>query len=131
MSAKRILIAEDDEDDQELFYYFLGKRKDIDLMSIVENGVELIKTLQNITNKEELPDFIILDQNMPKQNGLQTLKILKGEGGYADIPVMVYSTYIDQNLLDSCMNSGASALMTKPITEEGYNKMIDSFLEYV
>jgi CheY-like chemotaxis protein len=131
MIAKRVLIAEDDEDDQELFHYFLGNRKDIILMSIVENGVELIEKLESITSSDDLPDFIILDQNMPKQNGLQTLRLLKGERQYATIPVMVYSTYIDQNLVDSCMSSGASALMTKPITQEGYNEMIDAFLKHV
>jgi CheY-like chemotaxis protein len=131
MNPKKVLIAEDDEDDKELLHYFLNTRQDIILMPVVENGVELIETLDKITDANELPDFIILDQNMPKRNGLQTLRLLKETHHYARIPVMVYSTYLDQNLVNSCTENGATALMTKPITQEGYHQMIDTFLEAI
>ena len=77
MSAKKVLIAEDDEDDKNILCYFLQNREDIILMPIVENGVELIESLDRITDENDLPDMIILDQNMPKRNGLQTLRMLK------------------------------------------------------
>src|SRR4051794_6979293 len=99
MTRKRILIAEDDDDDRDLFYYFLQGRGDIVLMPIVGDGVELMETLDKITDDNELPDIIILDHNMPKRNGLQTLQILKNTSQYATIPVMVYSTYLDQKLI--------------------------------
>lgn len=131
MQTKKVLIAEDDEDDKSLLCLFLQNRKDITLMPIVENGVELIETLEKITDSSDLPDIIILDQNMPKRNGLQTLKILKETANYSSIPVMVYSTYLDQNLIKACTESGATELMTKPITEKGYHEMMDTFLKAI
>ena len=77
MLKRKILLAEDDEDDQDFFIDFLQSRKDIILMPIVENGIALVELLEQINSDEELPDYIILDQNMPKRNGLQTLQILK------------------------------------------------------
>src|SRR5687768_16214912 len=111
MQAKKILIAEDDDDDKSLLYFFLQDRKDIALMPIVENGVELIDALDSIADPSHLPDMIILDQNMPKRNGLQTLRQLKETRSHSTIPVMVYSTYIDQTLVNSCTESGAKAIM--------------------
>jgi CheY-like chemotaxis protein len=129
MPAKKILLAEDDSDDQKLFFEFLHQRKDIELMQPAENGVELFESLDLIMDAKDLPGFIILDQNMPKRNGLQTLKLLKETNRYADIPVMIYSTYTDQQLIQMSKETGASLVMTKPITKEGYHKMIDAFFD--
>jgi CheY-like chemotaxis protein len=131
MNPKKILLAEDDLDDQQIFYDFLNHRTDIDLMPMVGNGVELIDTLNMIDKKESLPNLIILDHNMPKRNGYQTLELLKSTARYEHIPVVVYSTYIDQRLTEACSDKGASAVMTKPITKKEYNKMIEAFLKVV
>ena len=129
MALAKILVAEDDGDDQKLFIDFLGHREDIVILPMVENGVELFEFLDPLTNTEELPDFIILDQNMPKMNGLQTLLQIKSTARYSSIPVMVYSTYIDQNLVSSCTEAGACAVTTKPISREGYNEMVDELMK--
>lgn len=131
MASKKVLLAEDDLDDQILFRDFLQHRTDITLMSIVENGVELFETLEEIPSPEELPDIIILDQNMPKRNGRQTLELLKESNRYAQIPVVVYSTYADQKLIDNCCKIGACTVVSKPISKEGYDKMIDGFLQII
>jgi len=72
MNAKKILLAEDDFDDQQFFYDFLHKREDVILLPMVENGEEVFEYLMSTANQAEMPDAIILDQNMPRQNGLQT-----------------------------------------------------------
>jgi CheY-like chemotaxis protein len=77
MAPKRILLAEDDADDQMLFSDFLFHRSDILLMPIAENGSALSDSLENIADPGDLSDIIILDQNMPKKNGVQTLQLLK------------------------------------------------------
>src|SRR4051812_38095117 len=100
MALRKILLAEDDADDQRLFHDFLHHRTDIELMPMVENGVVLLESLER-TSDNHLPDVIILDQNMPKKNGLQTLDQLKSSERYAHIPVVIYSTYTDQQLIDS------------------------------
>ncbi|HWJ90180.1 MAG TPA: response regulator [Flavisolibacter sp.] len=131
MVPKKILLAEDDVDDQRLFHDFLQHRTDIVLMPVVENGVEVFETLEKIDRADELPDLIILDQNMPKSNGLQTLEALKHNTDYSAIPVAVYSTYTDAQLIESCIAAGACAVITKPLTKEGYNQMIEECLQYV
>jgi CheY-like chemotaxis protein len=129
MTPKKIMLAEDDMDDQMLFYSFLSHRADIVLLPPVENGAVLLEALADMRNRCALPDAIVLDQNMPKRNGLQTLQLLKDSPRYRDIPVMLYSTHIDDRLIDACVRTGAVTVALKPDTREGYNKMIDAFLQ--
>lgn len=130
MGLIRILLAEDDADDQELFYDFLKYRTDLLLMPPVENGVSVFDVLESIVSDDDLPHFIILDQNMPKRGGLATLRLLKDNKRYSSIPVMIYSTYADDVLKKSGKEMGASVVVQKPIIAAEYNKMIDLLLKY-
>ena len=125
MTVKRkILLAEDDEDDQEFFRNFLQFREDIDMLPVVENGEEVLGLLQKIAASSDMPDLIILDQNMPKMDGLVTLQLLKADQRYRHIPVIIYSTYADETLARTASEKGACLVLTKPFTKEGYDKMI-------
>jgi CheY-like chemotaxis protein len=126
MFKKRILLAEDDEDDQNFFSDCMKNRSDINLLAIADNGDEVVELLIGI---DELPDLIILDQNMPKRNGLETLKLLKNDSRYSHIPVIIYSTYTDQKLIEDGSEMGACMVVSKPITREEYAEMINTLIE--
>ena len=127
---KRILLAEDDPDDRGFFFEFLEHRADLLLLPPVENGEEVFEYLEKVP-KGHFPDLIILDQNMPKCNGLQTLAILKNNSHYENIPVFVYSTYTDEYLKQRSMQLGARSVLEKPFSPEGYQKMIDNILTLI
>ena len=128
MKVKRIRLVEDDEDDRDLFHNFFADRKDIRLLPTVGNGLELIDYLENAHSADDLPGLIILDQNMPKMNGKQTLKYLQSSTRFSKIPTVVYSTYTDSSLIIDCKKLGAFMVAVKPIDEDGYHKMMDDFL---
>lgn len=127
----QILLAEDDADDRFIFDNFLGGRTDIEILPYAENGNDVFDFLNGLKKDEPLPDIIILDHNMPKMNGRQTLEQLKENERYAQIPVFIYSTYADTQLVDSCTQSGALRVATKPVTEIGYQNLLDDFLSVV
>jgi len=56
---------------------------------------------------------------------------LKGSFRFCRIPVVIYSTYTDNNLIQECTLLGASMVVVKPIDFEGYQKMMNDFLEFV
>lgn len=131
MTITRVVLVEDDPDDRDMFYSFFSSRKDLKLLPAMANGVELVEYLQNLGADEALPDLIILDQNMPMMNGRQTLAFLKANERFANIVAVIYSTYADSNLIIECKKLGAGMVAVKPITEEGYLKMMDNFLQLV
>ena len=129
MFKRKVLLAEDDKDDQRFFNEFLKHRMDIILMPIADNGEVLFEILEDITESTDLPHLIILDQNMPKLNGLQALRLLKTDSRYAHIPVSIYSTYTDEELIKNGFASGACHVISKPVSKEGYHQMIDKLFE--
>ena len=131
MKITNVVLVEDDLDDAELFVEFYRNRTDIALLSIAGNGLELINYLETIPDDGNLPHLIVLDQNMPKMNGKQTLAFLKSSKRFSKIPAVVYSTYTDCNLITECIQLGAKRVALKPIDNEGYQKMMDDWLEVV
>lgn len=129
MIKRKVLLAEDDPDDQSIFTEFLKDREDLLLLTPVENGEALMQSLF-ADGGRELPDLIILDQNMPKRNGLQTLQQLKEDGRYSNIPVVIYSTYTDQILTKAALELGAYKVAAKPDTRKGYNEMMNEILQF-
>jgi len=129
MIPKSILLAEDDEDDRLFFKDFLDDRSDVFLLPPAENGMELMNALDAAMKKNSLPDLIILDQNMPKLTGMQTLKRIRQNEGYANIPVFIYSTYTTDEMVRNCMSNGASLVFSKPADKAGYSFMIDEFFK--
>jgi CheY-like chemotaxis protein len=128
LSRKKILLAEDDGDDREFFVDFLGNRNDIELLPGLTTGVEVLDYLNGITSPAELPDIIILDQNMPRLTGKETLEAIKSTDRLAQIAVVIYSTYVGRELIDACLKRGAISVKSKPVSKEGYNEMMNEIL---
>lgn len=67
--------------------------------------------------EDERFDLLLLDINMPKQDGLSLLKELKNFPDYRDIPVIMLTGDDSEETLASCFDSGAVDFITKPIRE--------------
>ncbi len=65
-SYKHIMLADDDRDDIELFQSAVKECSLNIKVSTAKNGQMLIELLE----KEPVPDFIVLDLNMPRISGL-------------------------------------------------------------
>ncbi len=127
MTTTKILLADDDDDDREVFNTVIGTKPDVTLMRCLENGREVIEFLDTLPD-ESFPDIIILDQNMPKMNGTETLEYLKAHERYAKITVAIYSTFTDVRLVEKYRNLGAALVLTKPSRMEDYNILVNNIL---
>lgn len=128
---KPILLVDDDADDRLLFeeiYNDLGYSKD--MLKQLENGQEVVDYISNAKD-EDLPSLIILDHNMPKMTGEQTLRYLKSKPEYSTIPVVVYSTSIFGQFADDCKELGAVLVIEKPGLYRDYNEMIAKVMALV
>lgn len=128
---KKVLIADDDADDREIFERVLGNLKDVQLIRSMENGREVMEYLGKIVSIDELPNLIILDHNMPMMNGTETLGAIKSSNRYADINVVIYSTYNDSTLQERCHALGASMVLAKPSSMKEYEATIEQLLRTI
>lgn len=131
MLIKKVLLADDDADDREIFIRVLGKKDNVELINTFENGREVIEYLNGVTAPEQLPHLIILDHNMPKMNGTETLGHLKSDERYSGINVVIYSTYSDNKMRETCQQLGAAMVLSKPSSMKEYEAIIDKFLNIV
>jgi CheY-like chemotaxis protein len=92
-----------------------------------ENGLEMIVMLNKMPEKE-LPGMIILDQNMPRMTGKESLIYLKESARYQQIPTIVYSTYQVRDFYQECLELGADDVVAKPDTMQAYREMVEQFL---
>jgi CheY-like chemotaxis protein len=130
MGKKFILLAEDDQDDRIIFSEAFDEIANPDVeLEAVEDGVDLINRLKDITREEDLPQLFILDQNMPKMTGKATLTFLKSQDRFKNIPVIIYSTYPDASLISEFVNLGAEQVVAKPDSYEGFKEMVHAFVK--
>lgn len=91
------------------------------------NGEEALKLLEK---KDNLPDIILLDLNMPKINGIEFLKILKNDERLKYIPTIILTTSNNQRDLLECYKEGIAGYVLKPLKYEHYVQKIEKLLAY-
>lgn len=107
----RILLADDDEDEHFFFEDVVTKLPFHKQVNIVENGEKLLKYL--LQEKQVLPDVLFLDYNLPRKNGLECLLEIKRHAALKDLKVIMYSTYMHEDVADTLYNQGALFFVRK------------------
>ena len=120
---KHILLIDDDVDEPEIFINALEEAKASFHCTWAPGGSEAMKHLE--TTK---PDFILLDFNMPKMNGLEVLSMLKAHPGMQHIPVIMYSATMDGELSDKALKKGAVRCIRKPYDMQQLPHLLKDFL---
>ena len=103
---KKILIVEDEPVNQMILGNALQDEYEI---LYAADGAEAIE--QVAAHREDL-SLILLDLQMPRMNGFEVLKNLKGKDETRQIPVIVLTA--DQSAEVECLHSGASDFIPKP-----------------
>jgi CheY-like chemotaxis protein len=122
------LYADDDLDDQEFFQSMVKEFDPSISVVVVNNGLELLQYLNNIS-KGNLPCCIVLDINMPIWDGIKTLKALKVEEKYRNIPVIMFTTSRSLRDNELSLKLGAQGFITKPVNQKDFNELYHRFAE--
>jgi len=65
--------------------------------------------------KDNDPDVVIVDYNMPTPNGLEFIRSFKAMPGKNDIPILMITAETDKHLRYKALETGASDFLTKPV----------------
>lgn len=124
-NTKIIYIVDDDQDDRMLIRDALEEV--IDHVSIIEaaDGKILLDMLA-LRGQNSQPSLILLDINMPRMNGLETLAHIRSSPNSEHIPVLMLSTSSDQYFVKNAYNLGVNAYLKKPVTFSDYTYMAES-----
>ena len=106
-----ILLADDDKDDCLLFTDALNDLPLATQLTTVRHGEELMLLLHA---KKELPDLLFLDLNMPRKNGFECLIEIKQSEKLRTIPVIIFSTSFEPDIVNLLYKNGARHYICKP-----------------
>ena len=118
-----ILLADDDEDDCMFFRDALNELSLPVSLKIVANGADLMNFLEN--NPVDLPRVLFLDLNMPRKTGIECLSEIKRSEKLKELPVIIYSTSLNPDVMDLLYNKGAQHYIRKPVDFEHLKSVIN------
>src|ERR1700731_4103923 len=115
MKLIKILLIEDNEGDILLTREALQDSKIANTVNVIRDGEAAIDFFSNLVNKEELPDLILLDINLPKKSGHEVLVYLKTSEKYKQIPVIILTTSSSERDITLSYKNYANCFITKPM----------------
>jgi CheY-like chemotaxis protein len=124
MISKRlnVLLADDDLDDCFFFKEALNELPLSTNLTAVHDGEQLMQLLNNKTF--ELPHVLFLDINMPRKNGFECLAEIKLSDKLQQLPVIMFSTSFEQEVVNLLYKNGAQHFIRKPSEISQFKKII-------
>lgn len=129
-----VLYIDDDKDDAEIFCDALEYLNQNDLIDVhARNHVVCLtandgqKAFEMLEKSDELPAYIFCDCNMPVMGGTETLKRLKESEKFQHIPVVMLSTRMEAEDIETYKDLGANDCFKKPAD---FNALVKILAKY-
>ncbi|TWF45282.1 signal transduction histidine kinase [Chitinophaga polysaccharea] len=118
---KSVLVVEDNPMSQMIANMHLKRLgcTPISFAATCKEGVRLAR--------EQVPDLILLDIQLPDCNGLELLSILKSDPVLREVPVVVVSGDNSEDLSRQMLDSGAAGYITKPIELKALSNLLSAY----
>jgi two-component system response regulator len=129
-----IIVADDDEGDRFLIRKAMEDGGVNSEIQFVEDGQKLLDRLQSsVTMSSDpppLPCLILLDLNMPRLDGREVLRVIKGDPTLKRIPIVVLTSSKNPADIASCYEHGANSFFTKPLNYSGLVGLMELLKSY-
>lgn len=107
----RILLVDDQKIIRQGLRSLLESQADFQIVGEAENGKIAIASVEQLYDTLEQPDLILMDVRMPVMDGVAAIKQLSQE--FSSIPVLVLSTFDNDEYITQAMQFGAKGYLLK------------------
>jgi CheY-like chemotaxis protein len=124
-----ILLVEDDEVDVMNIQRAFKKNNIANPMWVAGNGIEALEMLR----QDKVPAgrrLVLLDLNMPKMNGIEFLRELRGDPALAATSVVVLTTSNDDRDKVEAYNLNVAGYLLKPVTFTSFVELTAALNKY-
>lgn len=127
-----ILLVEDNDDDVFLTVQAFKKGKVRNNVHVAGDGVEALAFLRREGRYAQAPrpDIILLDLNLPKMDGHELLKIIKGDPEFKSIPVVILTTSKADDDVLKAYRQHSNCFISKPVAMEDFEKVIRTIEDF-
>jgi|ERR1043165_815444 two-component system response regulator len=122
----RVLLVEDNPGDIRLTQEALKESKmdiHLDVTSDGEQAVDFLMKRGKFVDSVR-PHIILLDLNLPKKNGIEVLKEIKGHESLKKIPVIVLTTSDADHDISKAYSLHCNCYILKPVDFDDFAKVI-------
>src|SRR5579875_1537286 len=119
---KKVLAIDDNPTIVELIKYAVNLQGVYSVI-VAYDGVEGLERVYG-----EQPDCVIIDVKMPRMDGCQLVRCLRGDARTADIPLIILSAMTRERDQLTGLLSGADEYLTKPFKPNALNAAIERVL---
>ncbi|OQP57412.1 response regulator [Niastella populi] len=126
-----ILYIDDDQDDLLIFeesVCSLYPHVRLYKAQSSEAGINILNQLER--ERKPFPSLIMIDMNMPKMNGRETLQHIRSNRKWRDIPVAIFTTSANNDDIEFCRHFG-SACITKPMSYADYSATLQRLFNHI
>ncbi|MBI5693151.1 MAG: response regulator [Verrucomicrobia bacterium] len=128
-SPIEILLVEDSPQDAELTLRALRNASLVNRIHLARDGVEALDFLfcegPHATRRiEDAPKVVLLDLKLPRLDGLEVLRRLKGDPRTKAIPVVVLTSSREQNDVVASYQLGVNSYIVKPVDFERFSAAV-------
>ena len=126
--AIEILLVEDNPADIKLTQVALKKTKISNNINVVRDGDEALSYLRKQGEHADAarPDLILLDLNLPRKSGHETLLEIKSDERLKSIPVVILTSSDDERDISKTYSNHANSFITKPVDLAGFVEVVAS-----
>jgi two-component system, chemotaxis family, response regulator Rcp1 len=123
-----ILMVEDNPGTVRLTQEVMRESKVRNAMHTVDDGVEAMAFLRRQGRYASMPrpDLVLLDLNLPRKDGRETLAEMKGDAALKRIPVVVLTTSKSEEDIVRAYDLHANCYLTKPVGLEDFITVVKS-----
>jgi two-component system, response regulator len=123
-----ILYVEDDRADVELTLAAMRRSKMANPIHIARDGAEALDFLfcQGSYSEREFlaPRFVLLDLKLPKMNGLEVLRAIRGDPRTEFVPVVILTSSMEQRDLIDSYKLHVNSYVQKPVDFEKFQQIV-------
>jgi CheY-like chemotaxis protein len=130
MKSLNILLVEDNEGDILLTTEAFEESKIINIVEVIRDGKEAINFFNGLINKDDTPDLVLLDINLPKMNGHEVLMFIKNNEKYKHIPVIMLTTSSSEKDILQSYKSHVNCYITKPIDVNDFMQAVTKIEDF-
>jgi len=130
-----ILLVEDSQDDIDLALHALRQGKLANSIFVVRDGEEALDFIFcrgqfSQRSVDHPPKLVLLDLKLPKVDGLQVLKTVKGDPRTKTIPIVIMTSSKEERDMVESYNSGVNSYIQKPVDFEQFRNTIKTLGMY-
>jgi CheY-like chemotaxis protein len=122
LEGKRVLIVDDDA--RNIF----ALRSALEIHDMIVTSAESGREGIDLLGRSAGFDVVLMDIMMPEMDGYETIRRIRAQGKFADLPIIALTAKAMKGDRESCIAAGASEYISKPVDVEQLLSLIRVWL---